>query len=104
MQSRRGLWSIGLCESFIGLWIPCNGGWRLVVGELFQGGGFFLVGCKLPSQTKVNFSHCVDSWVRVPHDREDLSHGAGVLFHIYMLDGIVVSRKDACADLVSKYF
>ena len=39
---------------------------------------------------------------RGPHGREDLSHGAEVLFHALFVDGIVVCCEDACADLVSE--
>ena len=63
---------------------------------------FFCVGRKLSSQTKVNGSHDVESQVRGTHGREDLSHGADVLFHTSLVDGLVVGRQDACADLVSE--
>ena len=63
---------------------------------------FFRVGCKLSSQAKVDGAHTVESWVRGPHGREDLSHGAGVLLHASLVDGLVVSCQDACADLVSE--
>ena len=38
-----------------------------------------------------------------PHGRKDMSHGADVLFHTFFVDGIVVGRKDAHADLVGEY-
>ena len=63
---------------------------------------FFLVCCKLSSQTKVYCAHVVESWVRGPHGRGYLSHGADVLFHASFVDGIVVGHKDARADLVSE--
>ena len=63
---------------------------------------FFLVCRKLLSQAKVDCAHVVESWVRAPHGREDLSHGADLLFHASFVDGLVVGRKDDCADLVSK--
>ena len=72
-------------------------------GKTLPGGRiFFIVGCKLLSQTKVDCSHWVESWVRPPHGREDLSHRADVLLHAYFAGGIVVSRKDACVELVRK--
>ena len=55
---------------------------------------------KLSSQAKVDCAHVVDSWVRGPHGRKDLSHGAGVLFHTSFVDGHVVGCKDARAYLV----
>ena len=64
---------------------------------------FFLVCRKLSSQAKVDCAHVVESWVRVPHGREDLSQWADVLFHASFVDGLVVGRKDARADLVRKY-
>ena len=45
----------------------------------------------MSSQAKVDGSHTVESWVRVPHGREDLSHGADVLIHALLVDGLVVS-------------
>ena len=73
-------------------------------GEESSGGRiFFLVGSKLSSQAKVYFPHVVESWVRGPHGRKDMSHGADVLFHTFFVDGIVVGRKDAHADLVGEY-
>ena len=63
----------------------------------------FLVGRKLSSQAKVNCAHVVESWVKGPHSREDLSHRPDVLFHSSFVDGLVFGRKDARADLVSKY-
>ena len=64
---------------------------------------FFLVCRKLLSQAKVDGAHTVESWVRGPHARKDLSHGADVLLHASLVDGLVVLCQDACADLVSKY-
>ena len=64
---------------------------------------FFCVGRKLSSQAKVDGAHAVESRVRGPHGREDLSHGADVLFHASLVDGLVVVRQDACADLVIEY-
>ena len=69
-------------------------------GDSYRGKIFFLVCYKLLSQEKVNCAHVVESWVRVPHGRENLSHGADVLLHASFVDGLVVGRKDACADLV----
>ena len=63
---------------------------------------FFRVGRKLLSQAKVNGAHAVESWVRAPHGREDMSQGADVLLHASLVDGLVVSCQDACADLVSE--
>ena len=60
------------------------------------------VGCKLLSQAKVDGAHTVESWVRGPHGRKDLSHGAEVLLHASFVDWLVVCCKDACADLVSE--
>ena len=37
-----------------------------------------------------------------PHIHKDLSHRADVLLHDYIVDGIVVCSKEACADLVSE--
>ena len=69
----------------------------------FSGGRiFFRVGLKLSSQAKVDGAHAVESRVRPPHGREDLSHRADVLFYASLLDGLVVGRQDACVDLVSK--
>ena len=71
-------------------------------GEDSSGGRiFFCVGRKLSPQAKVDGSHVVESRVRGPHGREDLSHGADVLFHASLVDGIVVGLQDAYADLVS---
>ena len=68
-----------------------------------SGGRIFLrVGCKLSSQAKVDGAHTVDSWVRGPHDREDMSHGAEVLLHALFVDWLVVCCENVCADLVSK--
>ena len=64
---------------------------------------FFRVGRKLLSQAKVDGAHTVESWVRGPHGREDLSHGADVLLHASLVDWLVVRCEDACADLVSEY-
>ena len=63
---------------------------------------FFCVGRKLSSQAKVNGAHAFECWVRGPHGREDLSHGAYLLLHASLVDGLVVGRQDACAELVSK--
>ena len=63
---------------------------------------FFCIGRKLASKAKVDGAHTVASWVRVPHGREDLSHGADVLLYASFVDGLVVRRQDACVDLVSK--
>ena len=63
---------------------------------------FFRVGRKLSSQAKFDVAHAVESRVRGTHGRKDLSHGADVLFHASLLDGLVVGRQDACAELVSK--
>ena len=72
-------------------------------GAYSSGGRIFLrVGRKLSSQTKVDCAHAVESWVRGPHGREDLSHGAEVLFHTLFVYWIVVCGKDSCADLVSE--
>ena len=71
-------------------------------GAYSSGGRIFLrVGFKLSSQAKVDGAHTVESWVRGPHGREDLSHGAEVLLHALFLDWLVVRYEDACADLVS---
>ena len=73
-------------------------------GAYSSGGRIFLrVGCKLSYQAKVDGAHTVESWVRAPHVRKDLSHGAEVLFHAPFVDRLVVCGKDARADLVSKY-
>ena len=71
----------------------------------YSSGGriFFHVGCKLLSQAKVDGTHTIESWVRGPHGREDLSHGADVLLHASLVDWLVVRCEDACADLVSEY-
>ena len=47
---------------------------------------FFCIGCKLSSQAKVDGAHTVASWVRGPHGREDLSHGADVLLHASLVE------------------
>ena len=70
--------------------------------EYSRGRIFFRVGRKLSSQPKVYGTHTVESWVRGPHGRKDLSHGADVLLHASFVDGLVVRRQDACVDLVSK--
>ena len=64
---------------------------------------FFRIGLKLSSQAKVDGAHAVESRFRGPHGREDMSHGADVLFHASLVDGLVVGRQDACAYLVSEY-
>ena len=69
----------------------------------FGGRIFFRVGCKLSSQAKVDGAYTVDSWVRGPHGREDLYHGAEVLLHTSFVDWLIVHYEDACADLVSEY-
>ena len=61
----------------------------------------FHLGFKLSSQAKVNGAHTVESWVRGPHGREDLSRGAEVFLHASFVDWLVVCCKDACAELVS---
>ena len=72
-------------------------------GAYYSGESIFLrVSCKLSSQEKVDGSHTVESWVRGPHGREDLSHGAEVLFHTSFVYGLVVCCKYSCADLVSE--
>ena len=72
-------------------------------GTYSSGGSIFLrIGRKLSSQAKVDGSHTVELWVRGPHGRGDLSHGADVLFHASFVDWLVVGFKDACADLVSE--
>ena len=63
---------------------------------------FFLVCRKLSSQAKVDCAHVVESWLRGPHSCKYLSHRADVLFHASFVDGLVVGRKDARVDLVSK--
>ena len=71
-------------------------------GAYFSGGRiFFHLGCKLSSQAKVDGAHTVESWVRGPHGRKDLSHGAEVLIHALIVNWLVVRCEDACADLVS---
>ena len=71
--------------------------------EVYSSGGriFLRVGCKLSSQAKVDGAHTVESWVRGPHGRKDLSHGAEVLIHASFVDWLVVCCEDACAYLVS---
>ena len=71
--------------------------------ESSRGRIFFRIGRKLSSQENVDGAHAVESWVRGPHGRKDLSHGADVLLHASLVDGLVVGCQDACADLVSKY-
>ena len=72
-------------------------------GAYSSGGRIFLrIGCKLSSQAKVDGSHTVESWVRGPHGREDLSHGAEILFHTSFVYGLVVYCEDSCVDLVSE--
>ena len=72
-------------------------------GAYYSGGRIFLrVGYKLSSQAKVDGSHTVDSWVRGPHGRGDLSHGAEVLFHTSFVYGLVVCCEYSCVDLVIK--
>ena len=58
----------------------------------YSSGGriLFHVGCKLLSQVKVDGAHTVESWVRGPHGRKDLSHGADVLLHASLVDWLVV--------------
>ena len=68
--------------------------------ESSGGSIFFCVGRKLSYQAKVDGAHTVESWVRGPHGREDLSHRADVLLHTSLVDRLVVSCQDACADLV----
>ena len=64
---------------------------------------FFHIGRKMLSSAKVDGAHVVESWVRGPHGRKDLSHGANLSFQALFVDGLVVGRKDARADFVSKY-
>ena len=72
-------------------------------GAYSSGGRIFLrVGRKLLSQAKVDCSHTVESWVRGPHGRKDLSHGVEVLFHTSFVYGLVVFCEDSYADLVSE--
>ena len=78
-------------------------------GAYSSGGRIFLrVGRKLSSRAKFDGSHTFESWVRGPHDREgphgreDLSHGAEVLFHTSFVYGLVVCCEYYCADLVRK--
>ena len=53
----------------------------------FSGGRiFFCIGCKLSSQVKVDGAHTVEY----------------ILLHALLVDWLVVSCEDACADLVSK--
>ena len=59
--------------------------------EYSRGRIFFRVGPKLSSQAKVDGARTVESWVRSPHGRKDLSHGADVLIHALLVDGLVVS-------------
>ena len=59
--------------------------------EYSRGRIFFRVGPKLLSQAKVDGALTVESWVRPPHGRKDLSHGAEVLLHASLVDGLVVS-------------
>ena len=73
------------------------------MGGLFQGGVFFCVGCKLSSQAKVDFAHCIESWNKFPHGRKDMYHRADVLLHALLMNGLMVGREDTYADLVSKY-
>ena len=72
----------------------------------FSSGGriSFCVGRKLSYQAKVHVVHTVESWVRGPHGREDLSHRADVLLHASFVDWLVVRCEDACKDLVSEDF
>ena len=79
-----------------------DGDWE---GADSSGVSILLLVCrKLSSQAKVDCAHVVESWVRGPHGREDLSHGEDVFFHALFVDWLVVGCKDDCADLVSKYF
>ena len=72
-------------------------------GAYSSGGRILLrVGCKLSSQAKVDGSHTVESWVRGTHSREDMSHGAEVLFDTSFVYGLVVFCEYSCADFVSK--
>ena len=68
-----------------------------------EGRIFFFVCRKMLSQAKVDCTHVVESWVRGPHGREDLSHGADVFFHASFVDGLVVGQKDGRTNLVSGY-
>ena len=72
--------------------------------EAYSSGGriSLRVGCKLSSQAKVDGSHTVELWVRGPHGREDLSHGAEVLFHTLFVYDLVLCCEYSCADLVSE--
>ena len=63
---------------------------------------FFRLGRKLSSQAKVDGTHTVESWVSPPHGRKELSHGADVLLHASLVDGLVVRCQDTCADIVSE--
>ena len=81
--------------------------WRMETGRGLDSSGdriFFHVGRKLSSQEKVHGAHAVEYRVRGPRGCEDLSHGADVLFHDSLVDGLVVGHQDACADLVREYF
>ena len=71
--------------------------------ESSWGSIFFRVGHKLSSQVKVDGAHPVLFWVRGPHGRKYLSHGADVLLHASLADGPVVGHQDACVDLVSEH-
>ena len=68
----------------------------------FEGRIFLRIGHKLLSKAKFDCAHAVESWVRGPHGREDLSHGAEVLFHTSFVYGFVVRCEDSYADLVSE--
>ena len=74
--------------------------WRMETGRgAYSSGGriFFRVDRKLSSQAKVDGAHDVKSWVRGPHGRKDLSHGADVLLHASLVDGLFFICQDACA-------
>ena len=58
--------------------------------DSYGGRIFFLIGRKFSSQKKVDCAHVVESWVRVPHGCEDMSHRANILFHASFVGGLVV--------------
>ena len=54
---------------------------------------FFLICRKLSSQAKVYCAHVVESWVRIPHGRIDLSHRADVFFTLRLWMGLRLAAR-----------
>ena len=67
-------------------------------GTYLRGGGVLANLCRqISPQPKVGYSHCVEYGVKGPHCNEYFPHGAEVLLHAMILNGVSISGEDPCS-------